>query len=71
MTALEYLHGLPVLPPSRERGCLGRPSKGEIRRWLYNQAVIINGRKVSPYDEVGEVHELVFFPNSPNRVTMV
>ena len=71
MTALEYLHGLPVLPPSRERGKLGRPSKGEIRRWLLNQAVVINGQRPRPFDEVGEVHELVFFPNSTNRVSMV
>jgi len=70
MTALEYLKGIP-LPSSREGDKLGKPSNSELKRWLLQGAVVINGAKPKPWDVVAyPIKELVFFPNSTNKVTM-
>jgi len=71
MTVIEFLKSI-HLPDSREGGKTGRPSTGEIRRWLQQGAVILNGKRPRPWDKVEfPVRELVFFPKSPNKVTMV
>jgi hypothetical protein len=47
-------------------------SKGERRRWLLNRAVIINGTRPGPDDEVYfPITELIFFPSSPRKCTMI
>ncbi len=73
MNALQYLRGLPWLPGSKEGKKLGRPSGSELRRWLRNGSVRINGQKAQEKDEVTEpVWELIFFPkNNQARVTMM
>ncbi len=45
---------------------------GEIKRWLQNSAVIINGSRPKPEDVVDfPVTELIFFPNGQRRTTYV
>ena len=53
---------------SRERA--GKASNGELKRWLENGAVVVNGEKLQ-WDEVMDfpVHSVVLFPN--NRVTLL
>ena len=47
-------------------------SKGERRRLLINKAVIINGARPGPTEEIQfPIDELIFFPNSKNRCTMI
>lgn len=72
MRAFEFLVGLRFLPDSKEGAKLGRPSNGEIRRWLVNHAVIINSVKPLPGAEVQfPITDLVFFPNFKHKCTMV
>jgi len=69
--AIDYLLGFPRtwLPPSTERR--GKPSNGELRRWLRNQAVIINGLTPQPLDDVSlPITELIFFPKGKRRATL-
>jgi hypothetical protein len=67
--ALDFLLSLKVLPVSVER--TGKPTNSEVRRWLENGAVSINGLHPKPKDLVSyPVWNLVFFPNSKRRTTM-
>ena len=71
-TALGYLKRLPYLPSSREGLRLGNPSNSEIRRWLKNGSVTINGQTPMPGDLITyPVTELVFFKGSPTQCSMV
>ncbi len=71
-TALDFLISLKdahLVPWSRERA--GYPTNSELRRWLNDRAVVINGRKLGPFDPVERpVNSLVFFPKSKGRVTV-
>ena len=72
MTAFEYLKSLKYLPGSTENKHYGRPSNSEIRRWLLNGSVIIDGDKPKPDDIVYlPIWELIFFPNSKRKTTMI
>ena len=74
MTAFEYLkfikeHG--YLPMSIERPCT-EATNTEIKRWLKNGAVIINGKKPDVNDVVElPITELVFFPKGKRKTTMI
>lgn len=47
-------------------------SNSERKRWLENGAVLINGKKPKPFDKMElPIIELVFFPNSKRKITMV
>ena len=47
-------------------------SKGERKRLLENKAVIINGVRPGPKDEISfPIRELIFFPNGKRKCTMV
>jgi len=49
-----------------------KASNSERRRWLQNKSVIINGTKPNWNDEIDfPVEELIFFPKSNRRVTML
>ena len=49
---------------SRERP--GKASNSELMRWINNKAVIMNGKAVSPNEEVPEqIESYVLFPNHP------
>ena len=74
MTALQYILTLrPALPFSAERGNVAPPSNGEVKRWLQNGAVHLNGKRVGPDDVVIKEHvqSLVFFPKAQRRTTVV
>lgn len=80
MTAIEFLFwkregmgivSCPLLPMSTERPCT-QASKSELRRWLRNHAVVINGKKPGEHDEIEfPIKELVFFPNGKRKCTMM
>ena len=70
MQALRFL--LEVVPhlPMHLNGSM--PQKPSNSRWLKNRSVLINGVKPDWNDEVCfPVTELVFFPKSNRRVTML
>lgn len=47
-------------------------SRGEVRRWLQNKSVEINGVKPSPLDDIElPIKSLVFFPKGNRRTTML
>lgn len=70
-TAYEVIHCIGVIPMSIERPCTPA-SNGEIRRWLMNKAVLINGEFPGPTTTVTyPVTQLVFFPKSKKRKTTV
>lgn len=73
MRAFEYLRELPRdwLPKSLEHG-IKSPSNGELKRWLLDKSIIINGKTPVPSDEITfPITELVFFPTSKRRTTIV
>jgi hypothetical protein len=72
ITVLQYLLGLrPALPMSREKPCTVA-SNSEVRRWIPEGSVLINGQKWAADEEMPPmVWSLVFFPRSPNRTTLV
>ena len=79
MNVLQYLNNLrPALPLSREKPCTKEnpatpPSNGELRRWIKDGAVLINGERWMPEEEMPPmVWSLVFFPKSAiSRTTLV
>ena len=71
MTAIQYLLQIPRewLPWSVETP-KQRPTNSELRRWLRNKSVQINGTRPAEHDDVGSrVWECVFFPKSERRCT--
>ena len=73
MTALEYLKELPRtwLPVNVERG-IKRASNSDLWRWLNMGAIIINGEKPKPKDEIEfPIRQLIFFPNGKRRTTII
>ncbi len=79
MKAIEYVEGLPRgwipkgLPKKLDSGGQTMDaSNSEIRRWLKEGSVVINGKKVAPGDEVEiPIRELVFFPTSKRKTTIL
>lgn len=53
---------------SRERD--GVATKSELRRWLRNKAVIINGIAVSEFEELTRITSMILFPKSKQRITI-
>lgn len=71
MTALDFIFHLGVIPMSIERK-EEVASRSEVRRWLNQQSVVINGKKPRAMDEIDmPVEQLVFFPKSQKRRTTV
>lgn len=69
MEAIAFLNSLrPALPMSAEKPCT-LPTNGELRRWLRDGAVLLNGSPLKQEHQVDEVQSLVFFPKSPRRKT--
>lgn len=72
-TALQFLISLkPHLPMTMNGNKPEEPSNSEIRRWLQQNAVIINGKKPQPGDDIEfPIYSLIFFPKSQkSRCTM-
>lgn len=62
-TYLMQLHGLCSFQ-SRERQ--GRASGSEVKRWIKNGAVVVNGEKLLWDEEMDfPVNSVVLFPNNP------
>lgn len=73
MNVLQYLVGLrPAIPMSREKPCT-HTSNSELRRWIADGSVQINGERWLADEEMPPlVWSLVFFPKSArNRTTLV
>ena len=71
MKALELVFHIGVIPMSIEQPC-SVPSKSEIKRWLNQSSVLINGKKPKAEEEIEfPITELVFFPKSKTRRTTV
>lgn len=72
MTALEYLISLrPALPMSVEQPCRVA-SNGELRRWLRDGAVLVNGERWEAAEEIAPIRwSVVFFPRSQRRCTLI
>jgi hypothetical protein len=67
-TAWEWLRALHVLCAfqTREGARVGRASNSELRRWIENGAVIVNGERVSPTELMDfPVSSVVLFPKRP------
>lgn len=71
MKSLQVIHHIGVIPMSIERTCTVA-SGSEVRRWLKNKAVLINGETPGPEDEVTfPIRQLVFFPKSKRKTTVL
>lgn len=71
MTALQFILSLrPALPMSIERPCT-QASNSEVRRWLQQRAVLVNGSPIAPDAELPDVRSLVFFPKAARRTTLL
>jgi len=72
MNAFEYLKSFEFLPQRGANLINRRPSNSEIRRWLQNKSIIINGEKPPPEDEIEfPVTSLIFFPASRPITTIL
>jgi hypothetical protein len=68
MTALEFLKSLheSCCFQTRQGAKVGKASNRELVRWCEQGAVVINGEKVKPTQEIRfPVTEMVLFPNKP------
>ena len=72
MQAWKFLCSIPHVPMQFNGKQAVVASNSEKRRWLQNRSVVINGVKPNWNDEICfPVTELVFFPKSNRRTTMV
>ncbi|WP_309385753.1 hypothetical protein [Cerasicoccus frondis] len=70
MKAIDILSNIAHLPMIERNGKVLKASKKEVRRWLDQKAVVMNGERPAPNDEFETpLTELVFFPNSPSKRT--
>jgi 23S rRNA-/tRNA-specific pseudouridylate synthase len=70
MDVLTYLVSMrPAIPMSSEKPC-AVASNSELRRWIENGSVLINGVNMKYNNEINKVDSLVFFPNSKRRTTV-
>jgi len=71
MTALEFILDFGVIPMSVENPCT-HPSNSEIRRWLDQSSVIINGMRPRAKDQIEfPIVQLIFFPKGRRRTTVI
>ena len=76
-TAFDFLKDFPFLPivlmRGKGRSLYGRPSNSELKRWLNNGSVKINGKIItSVFEEINyPITQLIFFPkNDKTRTTI-
>jgi hypothetical protein len=70
MNVLQYLMSLrPAVPMSVEKPCT-ETSNSELRRWIKDGSVTLNGERWDANDELPPlIYSLVFFPKSHKRRT--
>jgi 23S rRNA-/tRNA-specific pseudouridylate synthase len=56
---------------TREGNLVDKASKSEIRRWFRSNSIIINGEVASANDKIEVVTQLVLFPKSKSRITVI
>ena len=68
---VELRDGWSALPLTQVSGGFIPPSNSELRRWLRDGAIFVNGGRTHTIDDVvyGEVTELVIFPKGEHRRT--
>ena len=72
MTALEYIVSLPYKPMMLNGNLPIKMSNRECKRLLDNHSILINGLTPSSSDEVVfPITELIFFPTSKRKTTLV
>ena len=72
MTAHEFLNSIKHVPMQMIGDRPVVASKTERGRWLEMGAVIINGKKPKPREEIQfPITELIFFPNGRRKCTMI
>ncbi len=70
-TALEVIESIGVIPMSVEKPCT-RPTRSEIRRWIAQKSVVINGVTVDTKSVVEyPITQLVFFPKGKRKTTVL
>lgn len=56
---------------TREGKKTGKASTSELKRWLQNGAVVVNGEKLIWNEEMNfPINSVVLFPTSKNKVTL-
>ena len=71
MNAWEYLRKLHTVCHFHSRERDREATNSELKRWLCNQSVLLNGRRIKWNEEVDfPVDQLVLFPKS-NRTTIL
>lgn len=70
MTGLGYILSLNEVCSFQSRERVGKASKSEIRRWILNGAVLVNGEKLIWDEEIDfPVNSVTLFPNG-KRVSL-
>ena len=73
MTAFEYLKQLHDVCQfqTREKSKTGMASNGELKRWIKNNALVLNGFRVVDFNEEIDypLFSVILFPN--NRITIL
>jgi hypothetical protein len=72
MTGLQFLRQLHEVCQfqTREGAKIGLASNGELKRWLQNGAVVVNGFKMTFDEEIDfPIRSLILFPKKP--ITLV
>jgi hypothetical protein len=70
MTGWEYLRKLNSVCQFHSRERTGVATNSELKRWLQNQSIQLNGRRIKWNEEVDfPVEQLILFPKR-NRVTI-
>lgn len=71
MTAFQFIKSIGHVPMQINGNKAVKASNSEIRRWLMNRSILINGERPHPDEPVEfPVKQLIFFPTSPRRCTM-
>ena len=74
MTGLSFLLSLHevCIFQTREGKKTGKASNSELRRWLQNKAVLVNGEALDWNEEMDfPVFSMVLFPKAEGRVTLL
>ena len=70
MNAWEYLRELHTVCEFHSKEREGKATNSELKRWLQNQSVMLNGRRIKWNEEVNfPVEQLILFPKR-NRITI-
>lgn len=70
MNAWEYLRELHTVCKFHSKEREGKATNSELKRWLQNQSVLLNNRRIKWNEEVDfPVEQLILFPKR-NRITI-